>query len=310
MEAIAVKALRRIQTEGSPGPELAPKIEEALTLLGTPGGSGDADDYFSYFQACCLSGQPKIMELSLDAIHSLLQFGYLRGKRVIAATQIPAAVAATTTTEGSVKSSSSGGGGGGGSLGDSGGRRTLMDVIIECVCKCSDEFDDSVQLQTIKVLLTAVTSNFCDVNESSLLLAVRACFHIHLISKNSINKVTTKAALTQMVCAVLAKMESFESVKSSAVMPDTAACLADKDAAQFASVAHKDAFLLFRALCKLSMKGLHDDSNSGAQTDGVALQNKILSLELALISEARDGSPRTEERSGCSMSMLEQSTLV
>ena len=86
-------------------------------------------------------------------------------------------------------------------------QRPLMDIVIETVTKCSDEFDDSVQLQVIKVLLTAITSLHCEVHESSLLLAVRACFHIHLISKNNVNKTTAKAALTQMLSVVNQRME-------------------------------------------------------------------------------------------------------
>jgi hypothetical protein len=42
----------------------------------------------------------------------------------------------------------------------------------------------------------------------------------------------------------------------------------------FPSIQHKDAFLIFRALCKLSMKGIQDDS--GAQSDPIALQNKFV----------------------------------
>jgi brefeldin A-inhibited guanine nucleotide-exchange protein len=41
----------------------------------------------------------------------------------------------------------------------------------------------------------------------------------------------------------------------------------------FPSILHKDAFLIFRALCKLSMKGLHEDSNN-QYGDQIALQNK------------------------------------
>jgi brefeldin A-inhibited guanine nucleotide-exchange protein len=52
-----------------------------------------------------------------------------------------------------------------------------------------------------------VTSPLCEVHEASLLLAIRACFHIHLITKNQVNKTTAKAALTQMLSAVYQKME-------------------------------------------------------------------------------------------------------
>ena len=42
----------------------------------------------------------------------------------------------------------------------------------------------------------------------------------------------------------------------------------------FPSILHKDAFLIFRALCKLSMKGLHESNESGSTSDPIALQNK------------------------------------
>jgi hypothetical protein len=55
-----------------------------------------------------------------------------------------------------------------------------------------------------------VTSAHCEVHETSLLLAIRACFHIHLISKNQVNKTTAKAALTQMLSVVNQRMENFD----------------------------------------------------------------------------------------------------
>lgn len=57
------------------------------------------------------------------------------------------------------------------------------------------------------MLLTAVTSEHCEVHEASLLLSIRACFHVHLISKNLVNKTTAKAALTQMLSVVSQRME-------------------------------------------------------------------------------------------------------
>ncbi len=176
------------------------------------------------------------------------------------------------------------------------------------------------------MLLTAITSLHCEVHESSLLLAVRACFHIHLISKVPANKTSAKAALTQMLSVVNQRMEQFE--KRSLLVADSTtvearyvryiagwSCLmtssngvktrtsesaleqipeeeggggaqddgvadglvdSTKTSASvvFASVYHKDSYLLFRALCKLSMKGLNDEQSSGAQNDAIALQNK------------------------------------
>ena len=50
----------------------------------------------------------------------------------------------------------------------------------------------------------------------------------------------------------------------------------------FRSLFHKDAFLLFRSLCKLSMKNSLEDSS--VDIDPVALQTKLLSLELIVES--------------------------
>ena len=245
------------------------------------------------------------------------------------------------------------------------------------------------------MLLTAITSLHCEVHEASLLLSIRACFHIHLISKNLINKTTAKAALTQMLSVINQRMEINDikgtgaataapgplvtagvlggsiidsiasgdptnaatttattiatkivraavSLKKSAfdvhndhdvdddtidIVPETAnnsinesvesdsathnnnnvhddavstsAAFVSKAAAeinlphpssstaaaalasssggsnlQFPSIFHKDAYLLFRALCKLSMKGLSEEVQYAHITDAIPLQNK------------------------------------
>lgn len=245
--------------------------------------------------------------------------------------------------------------------------------------------------QVIKVLLTAITSLHCEVHEASLLLSIRACFHIHLISKNLINKTTAKAALTQMLSVINQRMEINDvkgtgaaagtgtlvtasalggsiidssdpttaattttaaatiatkvvraavSLKKTAfdihnsrdvdddtidIVPETAnnsineSVENDSDAVtthdnnsdathiapskaaasstddiilphlsvaaavasasggsnlQFPSIFHKDAYLLFRALCKLSMKGLSEEVQYAHITDAIPLQNK------------------------------------
>jgi brefeldin A-inhibited guanine nucleotide-exchange protein len=60
-------------------------------------------------------------------------------------------------------------------------------------------------------LLTAITSVQSEIHEANLLFSVRACFHIHLISKNATIKATAKTALTQMLDFVTQRMELSES---------------------------------------------------------------------------------------------------
>ena len=86
--------------------------------------------------------------------------------------------------------------------------RKMIDAIVESVCKCVQESDDNVQLQVIKTLLTTITSFNCEVHDRTLLEAFRACYHIHITSKNLVNQTTAKATLTQMMHYVFQRMEN------------------------------------------------------------------------------------------------------
>eukprot|EP01138_Halocafeteria_seosinensis_P008061 gb/GECG01008237.1/.p1 GENE.gb/GECG01008237.1/~~gb/GECG01008237.1/.p1 ORF type:complete len:289 (+),score=51.98 gb/GECG01008237.1/:1-867(+) len=247
-----------------------------------------------------------------------------------------------------------------------GTEKRLVDVVIESICLCRDDTQDNVQLQVIKALLTAVTSNTCRVRGVSLLGAVRSVYHIYLSSKNSVNRNTAKAALTQMVNIVIQRMEAFDQRKKAGLSPDpvmavqdaaedadrqhhqgssasrdkseskeekeggtesnivsansSANCTYDsvkekldlpttvvatggedsgtagqsqpraisgnpEDAEGFVSVYHRDAFLLFRALCRLSMKGGGDETeeqDADSLSEAVTVSSKVLSLELLL----------------------------
>jgi brefeldin A-inhibited guanine nucleotide-exchange protein len=165
----------------------------------------------------------------------------------------------------------------------------------------------------IKALLTAITSLNCEVHGASLLLSIRACFHIDLMTKNAIIKVTAKGALTQMINVIIQRMEIndqrgtirpiIEKTDSAEGAPEISEKPVlqpivektpvsetseppipgefgggdgdnDKNGGEsFASIYHKDAYLLFRALCKLSMKGLSEDAQI-ALNDSIMLQNK------------------------------------
>ena len=96
---------------------------------------------------------------------------------------------------------------------------STMDSIIETICGCDDFDDDNVQLQVIKALLTAVTSQTCEVHEGGLLVAVRSCYNIHLVTRNAVNKTTAKATLTQMLSIVFQRMEAADA--GAPTVPDT-----------------------------------------------------------------------------------------
>lgn len=380
----------------------------------TGGVSGALEVPFEPFLLACLTRHAKLMAIALDCVEKFLAFGFLRGngaipdgirKRLVNksgasstprslrsaafATLVGAASSnsSSSSNSNSITSSTSAGNAGdeeGGSLDEN---WKLIDCIVEVICDCNDHPDETVQIQVLRVLLTAVTTTTCEVHEHSLLKAVRACYHIHLVSKNATNQMVAKATLQQIISIVFQRMETFDqrveqetaatlkvaleqqeqqqqlqqqqsedehdsrvSTASDlpvtpatiiaddnvALYPDvarvlglasaqagaTTAALPDKDPAQdepqqpkkvqqqrasdsttppmfapsFPSVLHKDAFLLFRSLCRISMRSVAEDSGFGggsggsglantgnaATDDPFAFQSKILSLELVL----------------------------
>ncbi|KAI8827392.1 hypothetical protein BJ741DRAFT_540639, partial [Chytriomyces cf. hyalinus JEL632] len=106
-----------------------------------------------------------------------------------------------------------------GNLNNTNQSRFLIDDMMHCICTCfslsanAADAESPVQLQVLKVLLTAVTSaTTCQVHAASLLKAVQTCFNVFLLSKNQANALTAKAALTQMVHAVFSRMERYSEI--------------------------------------------------------------------------------------------------
>ncbi|KAI8924147.1 hypothetical protein BC831DRAFT_436660 [Entophlyctis helioformis] len=105
----------------------------------------------------------------------------------------------------------------------------LIDDIIATVIASASSLhagpaEDAMQLQVLKVLLTAVTSAACEVHERSLVRVLQVCFAIHAAAqKNSANDVTARASLTQMINLVFSKMERSASLLSKALESGDAA---------------------------------------------------------------------------------------
>uniref|UniRef100_A0A6Q2XX89 SEC7 domain-containing protein n=1 Tax=Esox lucius TaxID=8010 RepID=A0A6Q2XX89_ESOLU len=148
----------------------------ALPPIKSKGTVIEADKYFLPFELACQSKCPRIVITSLDCLQKLIAYGHLTGN------------APDNTTPG----------------------KRLIDRIIETICGCfqGPQTDEGVQLQIIKALLTAVTSQHIEIHEGTVLQAVRTCYNIYLASKNLINQTTAKATLTQMLNVIFARMEN------------------------------------------------------------------------------------------------------
>lgn len=231
------------------------KCQKALKHLEElESGQGDIERSFYVLKLACQSRSSRIVIIALDCIQKLVAYGYLRGTRLDPNEQ----------TKG-----------------------LLIDTIVESVCNCfhGPATDDGVQLQIIKALLTLVTSPLCQVHESSLLLAIQTCFDIYLSSRNSTNQNTAKATLTQMFNNSFQKMESYTGPELDDYV--IAQCLShlvsqvDQELPTYiksqefepANILHYDAYIIFHALCKLSMRQVSEEH---------PLKLKLLSLQLIL----------------------------
>ena len=189
MEAFLLKTVSSMRSASSRrNTELNTLCDE---IIGQSGGkfASQAKDtvhakYFEVLRHGCESKQPAVMQVALDALHYLIEHGYMKpGPQAAAVSECEDG--ATTANKDSDNT-------------DEGGNatkelhsgtsvpvvateaaevdtatKTLSDVMIEAVSQCSDEFDEQVQLQVLKVLLTAVTSNQIEVHAAPLLMAVQ-----------------------------------------------------------------------------------------------------------------------------------------
>ncbi|KAK0528299.1 guanine nucleotide exchange protein for ADP-robosylation factor [Tilletia horrida] len=131
----------------------------------------------------------------------------------------------------------------------------LLDLVTSTICDAFDEsVDDKAQLQIIKALLALVIGTSSRIHQSSLLKAVRTVYNIFLLSKSSSNQAVASGSLSQIVNAVFSAKQDELHIK--------------------------DAFLVFRALCKLSMKPLTAESERDLKSQ--AMRSKLLSLQLIL----------------------------
>lgn len=182
VETVLREALEKLRTAA---PKRHKELRDECTaglekLDGAVAGGVNADDFFKALGlACASAGSPKVVSIGLDSIQKLMSYSFLTGKG-----------------SDPFKEREPGG-----------PPRFLIDSIVESVCNCAEQSDDTVQLQMIRVLLTSVTSSSIEVHGNSLMLAVKTCFTIHRDSKNSMNQRTAQASLTQMLNVVTQRME-------------------------------------------------------------------------------------------------------
>ncbi|ETV71030.1 hypothetical protein H257_13747 [Aphanomyces astaci] len=312
----AVGKIRKLLSRRDKDKELRESCDEVLSHLkaGTPNLSEET--YFApLFCAILTKHSSKTTCLALDCIEKLLAFGYMRGTAQITSALQAHLQRTLDLHEDTMNMTAKHG-------------ILLIDAVVEVICSCQDHSDNDVQLQVLKAVLTAATSTTCAVHEHSLLKSIRASFHIYLVSKSVINQTVAKGSLQRMIASTFQRMETAAAEPSTAstttstttsTPPSTQASTSMYPSVQhlfqlkfvsrplqthgvlpdtstsFPSIWHKDAYLVFRALCRISMRFVVDDAIGDIASDDLpqgddpyALQSKMISLDLllAIINQA------------------------
>ncbi|XP_047737905.1 brefeldin A-inhibited guanine nucleotide-exchange protein 1 isoform X3 [Hyalella azteca] len=148
----------------------------ALPLPRSDAPAFDVEKYFLPFELACQSKSPRMVVTALDCIQKLIAYGHLTGN----------------------------------CPDQNDPNKRLIDHIVETICNCflGPNTDKDVEIQIIKAVLTVLTSQYVSVHAGTVLVAVRTCYSIHLASRDLTNQVTAKAALTQMINIIFARMEA------------------------------------------------------------------------------------------------------
>eukprot|EP00171_Calliarthron_tuberculosum_P013352 IDg13352t1 len=211
----------------------------------------------------CESSRVLIVDACLDCIHRLFEYGHIGSALRSEASAIP--------------------------LDSRNGR--ALDEIVAMVCGCLETKEDEVYLRMVQTLLTAATQTQSGLHHGTLLAAVRTVYNIYLNAREPGVRTSARVCIVQILSLVFSRMEA-EIVDGGARLAALASYAGPTavdvprpqppvedggDAGvDFASVLQKDAYLLFRALCKISAK----DMPEGSLPDSVGFRSKLLSLEL------------------------------
>ena len=140
-------------------------------------------------------------------------------------------------------------------------RRPAVAVICEAVF-ASDTTHNRVELSVMKFLLStgcrvysSPTGQHALLRGTHLLQSIRVLYHVYLTTESNANKTTARASLQQLVTSVFIRMiaassnmDEQDNERTHEVGGD------DSKSADFPTEAHRDAFLVLRSLCKLSMR--------------------------------------------------------
>ncbi|KAJ1824489.1 guanine nucleotide exchange protein for ADP-robosylation factor [Coemansia sp. RSA 2675] len=165
-------------------------------------------------------------------------------------------------------------------------------VAVVAMCFQGESTADAVQLQIVKALFALISSERLHVRQSSMLATIRTTYNVFVQARSPSNQTIAQGTLTQMVHLVLSRVptesdddedeEEDASGLQSPVAP--ASSVSGGEAKATNDGAARDAFLLLRALCKLSMRQIPNDHFADGKSP--QLRSRCLALNLIRLALA------------------------
>ena len=147
--------------------------------------------------------------------------------------------------------------------------RLAVEVLAESIF-VADLSDERNELAALKFLLTSgcqTSDGQALLRGTYLLQSIRVLYHVYLTTDSKHNRTTARASLQQLITSVFARMIATQKggIPASKIYRQGSET-SGKDS--FPSQDHRDAFLVLRTMCKLSMRTLPETSKNG-HTGGI-----------------------------------------
>ncbi|KAJ2505660.1 guanine nucleotide exchange protein for ADP-robosylation factor, partial [Coemansia sp. RSA 2052] len=179
-------------------------------------------------------------------------------------------------------------------------------VAVVAMCFQGESTADAVQLQIVKALFALISSERLPVRQSSMLATIRTAYNVFVLARSPSNQTIAQGTLTQMVHLVLSRVptesdedesdeddiEDASGLQSplASASPPSASSASNSGGGKPVSPAlvndgaARDAFLLLRALCKLSMRQIPNDHAADGKSP--QLRSRCLALNLIRLALA------------------------
>uniref|UniRef100_A0A670IW37 ARF guanine nucleotide exchange factor 2 n=1 Tax=Podarcis muralis TaxID=64176 RepID=A0A670IW37_PODMU len=270
----------------------------------------EADKYFLPFELACQSKSPRIVSTSLDCLQKLIAYGHITGNAPDSGAPGKRLIDRIVETICNCFQ---------GPQTDEGVQLQIIKALLTAVTSPYIEIHEGTILQTVRTCYNIYLASKNLINQTTAKATLTQMLNViftrmenqAVCSKSSLEEEMKKPSLPESVrilsdlaSAVPASPGGINENTQANGIPDDRQSVSSTDnletdvpgpqaAARFSHILQKDAFLVFRSLCKLSMKPLGDGPPDPKSHE---LRSKIVSLQL-LLSVLQNAGPvfRTHE---------------